>query len=73
MLGIDCVHDEATIKQNIDYRTMWHLDRNCDSARYAGHRKDPVGQLGQTLAAMWELSFPNDGALSTEQAGLMLR
>jgi hypothetical protein len=52
---------------------MWHLDGNCDSARYAGHRKDPVGQLGQTLAAMWELSFPNDAALSTEQAGLMLR
>jgi hypothetical protein len=65
------MHDKSAIKQHIDHRAVWYLDRNRDSARYACARKDPVSQIGESLAAMWEVAFPNDSALSTEQADLV--
>jgi len=71
LLGIDGMHDEPTIKENIDHGTMRHFDRHRDGTRYAGPRKDPVGELGKTLTAMREFSLPNDGTLGIEQAGLV--
>ena len=70
--GLDVKGVEAALEQNLDNRTMRHLDRDSDLGRlFAARRHQPVAHLRQACSAVCEGSLADNFAISCDEADLM--